>query len=295
MFFGVSKKGKRELRFIFDRRPQNATNRRLRWATLPQPSQLRFLQLKHNESFSGDSEDLRVYFCRLEHEDAWVRHNAVGEPVSGSWLSRYGAAGTDRQYFVCLIVWGMGDVSSADVAQRVHEEVLSGLHDPTTRIRYGEPLPDGRLLVGIYLDDFLFAHRHPTGQVPDSAPLRIAQLAYEHHDLDTATEKSFAGQTDFYAWGAICRGRVGTLGISPQYRGMLLMLLSRFFLTGLANRRIMEQILGIVVAVTSYRRESLCLAHHAYKFTASLPETGWHTMAPDIRDELLPLALRMSL
>ena len=36
--FGVSKKGKRELRLIFDRRPQNATNRRLRWATLPQPS-----------------------------------------------------------------------------------------------------------------------------------------------------------------------------------------------------------------------------------------------------------------
>ena len=81
--------GKRELRLIFDRRPQNSVNRRLHWATLAQPSQLRcFNQFGQNDSLSGDGdEDFRVYLYTFEHQDAWVRLNAVGEPVSGGWGS----------------------------------------------------------------------------------------------------------------------------------------------------------------------------------------------------------------
>ena len=39
--FGTGKKNKKLLRLVFDRRPQNAQERRLRWARLPQPAQVR--------------------------------------------------------------------------------------------------------------------------------------------------------------------------------------------------------------------------------------------------------------
>ena len=57
-----------EIRLILDCRPQNATNRRLRWATLPQPCQLRHIVLDRTEALRGDGDDLRVYFCRLQQE-----------------------------------------------------------------------------------------------------------------------------------------------------------------------------------------------------------------------------------
>jgi len=60
--FGVPKKGKAEVRLILDRRPQNSVNRRLRWATLPQPCQLRHIILDRTEGLRGDGDDLRVYF-----------------------------------------------------------------------------------------------------------------------------------------------------------------------------------------------------------------------------------------
>lgn len=91
-FFGVPKRGKTELRLIFDRRPMNAISRRLRWATLPQPSQLRFLLLRRGVRLLADGDDPSVYFYSLRHEGEWVPYNAVGEPVHGAWLLRHGAA-----------------------------------------------------------------------------------------------------------------------------------------------------------------------------------------------------------
>ena len=82
-FFGVGKKGKVELRLSFDRRPQNATERRLRWGVLPQASQLRHIILKRRESLIGDGDDLSVYFYRLDHEADWYKHNAVGGIIDG--------------------------------------------------------------------------------------------------------------------------------------------------------------------------------------------------------------------
>ena len=58
---------------------------------LPQPSQLRFIVLKPGEVLTGDGEDLSIYFYRLQHEQDWIVRNAIGEPVQGNWISRYGA------------------------------------------------------------------------------------------------------------------------------------------------------------------------------------------------------------
>ena len=190
----------------------NAAERRLRWSTVPQPSQLRFITLKQNQSVKGDGDDLSIYFYQLDHEDGWICHNAIGEPVSGERLAPF-VVDYQAEYFVCLTVRGMGDTNSADVAQRVHEEVLSEVHTPDTRIRYGDPLPDGSLMVGVCFDDLLVVHNTLTAAPHDEQPLKTAHEAYAQVGLETAPGKGFKGAQNFAARGALCEGRAGRLGM----------------------------------------------------------------------------------
>lgn len=57
----------------------------------------------------------------------------------------------------------------------------------------------------------------------------------------------------------------------------------------------MQRLLGVFVAGAGCRRELLALAHRRYKFTAALPERGYRGIAPDVRDELLGMALALPL
>ena len=66
--FGVPKKGKAEVRLILDRRPQKGVNKRLRWATLPQPCQPRHILLDRAEALP--QRDRRAYLGPLPR-GAW--------------------------------------------------------------------------------------------------------------------------------------------------------------------------------------------------------------------------------
>ena len=88
--FGVKKKGKKSLPMVFDRRPQNAQERRLRWALLPQLSQLRHIVLRRQYQLRGSVEDLRNYFSMLRHDDeTWFSRNTIDQPLTGDWLSPF--------------------------------------------------------------------------------------------------------------------------------------------------------------------------------------------------------------
>ena len=75
------------------------------------------------------------------------------------------AVALPTQYIACLTVWGMGHLSAADIAQLVHEELLSrhGVVDIDRLIRYGHPLDARFPLKGIYLDDLLILSLVPEG------------------------------------------------------------------------------------------------------------------------------------
>ena len=63
-----------------------------------------------------------------------------------------------------MTVWGMGDLNSVDVAQRVHEQIIaeSGVLIAQNQLRFDQPLPDGPQYVGVYLDDLLLVHKSLT-------------------------------------------------------------------------------------------------------------------------------------
>ena len=71
------------LRLIVDRRPQNATEDRLCWETLPHGSMLAQLYLDPGQQIRGSGDDLENYFYLLSHKPAWRPRNCFGHVLFG--------------------------------------------------------------------------------------------------------------------------------------------------------------------------------------------------------------------
>ena len=153
-------KNEREDRLIFDRRPENATMHRLRWAKLPSGACFTKLLLGECEYLRGSGDDLRNYYYMLRLPSNWVRFNAAGRRVSAQVLREQGLD-PRVPHRACFAVLGMGDKNGCDIAQAVHESLLQrhGLLRSECTLQYGTHLPEGELLEGVYLDDLLIAKR----------------------------------------------------------------------------------------------------------------------------------------
>ncbi|CAE7489091.1 unnamed protein product [Symbiodinium natans] len=145
-----------EDRLIYDRRPENATMPRLRWAELPNGACYCRLLLKPHEYVRGSGDDLRNFYYMLRLPEAWIRFNSVGRRVSKELLVERGLD-PSIAHRACFRVLGMGDVNGCAIAQATHESILrrAGLLEPDTVLIYGRTAPQSDLWEGIYLDDLL--------------------------------------------------------------------------------------------------------------------------------------------
>lgn len=240
-FFCV-KKNSEEDRLIFDRRPENATMRRLHWAELPSAACLTRMRLKDNEFLRGSGDDLRNYYCASSLPPGWERFNSVGRRVDPKLVKAWGGD-LSIPHRAAMRVLGMGDTNACDIAQAVHEHILerAGLLGPDTRMVYGKNVPQGPLVDGAYLDDLLIVHRVET---PDPIPLdgsyeppavqghdldmvatAAAEQAYKEAGLARAEHKSFRGEVNSKAWGAQVDGVKGVVGAPMSMRRQIVWLL----------------------------------------------------------------------
>ena len=303
-------KNEAEDRLIFDRRPENATMRKLDWATLPNGACFCRMLLEDNEYLRGSGDDLRNYYYTLALPANWLRFNAFGRRVHRDLLVE---AGLDERvpHRACLRVLGMGDVNGCDVAQAVHEAVLrhGGVLDPKSTLVYGEPVPVGRLWEGIYLDDLLIAYRHeleykvaldgsfipptPSDQDPDVLEVKAAEAAYEEAGFDRALHKAFRCEVEFKAWGAEINGVLGKVGAPLETRRQVWSILRRIVELGFSTKVILQKVLGLACFVFQFRRELYGLQHHVFKFLQGLSEDKWHRLPHHILDELRSIALHL--
>ena len=285
-FFCV-KKNNDEDRLIFDRRPENATMRHLKWAKLPSGACFARLLLAPDEYLRGSGDDLRTYYYSLALPDNWVRYNSVGRRVDPEIVASWGGDPT-IPHRAAMRVLGMGDTNACCVAQGVHEHILQqqGLLLPETKLVYGTPLPDSVLLEGAYLDDLLVVLRKKAeGAIPldgsfEPAPLQAtdvdmehlarAERAYEAAGLERALHKSFRGESHFKAWGAEIDGIVGTAGAPLAVRRQVFCLVMRVIAEGRASTVILQRLMGYLCFCFQYRRELYALQHHIYKYIESM-------------------------
>ena len=73
-----------------------------------------------------------------------------------------GAPDPSVRYHLCLWALPMGDLNSVDIAQSVHESLLTahGCLQPDQRLMMVKPVGFGKTLEGVYIDDHLVCIRY---------------------------------------------------------------------------------------------------------------------------------------
>ena len=308
-FFCV-KKNATEDRLIFDRRPENATMSRLRWAKLPAGACFSRVLLEDHQFLRGSGDDLRNYYYTLALPKNWVRYNSVGRRVAADIVAEWGGC-KGTHYRAALTVLGMGDTNGCDVAQAVHEHILEqhGLLQPEHKLTYGNPVPQSNLLEGAYLDDLLIVYKVDCpSRVPvdgsfippqanpedlDMQHVQRAEHAYEASGLVRATHKSFRAETCFKAWGAEVDGIGGSVGASLEVRRQIWTVLIQVIMSGVATKNLLQRVLGYVCFAFQYRRELYALQHHIYKYVDSMPEKKVCRLPSFVVDELRSILLHL--
>ena len=285
-------------RLIFDRRPQNATERRLGWCRLPHGCQFGDLLLRPQETLRGSGDDLSNYFYQLLHAENWWRRNSFGRVFSGREAAALGGDPSKR-YHMCLRVVAMGDHNAVDVAQKLHETILKN-HNcmlESDVLRYGSPIPPSDVLEGAYIDDHLVVGRvgrHAVkGPGRDREVLSRSRAAYVASGLPLSA-KSFNECGTFNAWGIEVRAEQGEVGVA---RGKLLQIMTLGLATaagGVATKQVMQQLLGLMIHPFCLRRELMSSFQRAYVWTASLDEGVVVKIPADIRDELIMGSMLLS-
>jgi hypothetical protein len=203
--FGVPK-SKDKQRLIFDRRPQNYCERQVKWSRLPYPAKLTRVVLSRSQVLRGSASDLSNYYYSIAHHASWIVRNAVGKRLSGNFVKEFGGCPT-RGYFMCFRVLGMGDTNAVDFGQTIHENLLrqAGALVEKDTLRYGLPMPEGDLLQGVYIDDFLVLAKVARADVHtpgvDTARLHMAIAAYVAAGFEVADDKMYQHEVNFKAWG----------------------------------------------------------------------------------------------
>ncbi|CAE7732232.1 osm1, partial [Symbiodinium sp. KB8] len=303
-------KNQTEDRLIFDRRPENSTMERLRWARLPAGSCFCRMLLRSDQFVRGSGDDLRTYYYMLKLPDNWVRYNAVGRQVDRALVAEL-SGDPNISYRLCFRVLGMGDLNACDVAQAVHEAVLRkhGVLDPAHTLHYGEHVPDSDLWEGAYLDDLLIAQKitlpydipldgsfePPTAQVDDKdfQQVTAAEGAYKAAGLERAVHKAFRFEPRFRAWGAEVDGIQGRVSTPLDVRRQVWMLLMKIVTGGWCSREVLQKVIGYLAFIFQYRREFYSLQHHVYRYLDRMPPGKWVPLPGYLLDELRSCSLHL--
>ena len=296
-------------RLIFDRRPANSGEVRLNWARLPMGAQLGRILLPRGSQLRGSGDDLRTFFYQLKNLDGALGRNAFGREVRGEDVSDFGGR-PGCFYRMALRVVAMGDLNAVDVAQATHLAILQkgGAMRAGTVLEYGQPLPQGDLWEGLYIDDHFVVARvrqcdlH-TRRGADVDVIDSSHKAYASWDLPRAPEKGFGWsapggtgiEDTFTVIGTEVRSTVGTAGAPALKRAQLFAITVAALRGRGTSQALFRRNLALYIHPFMHRREFMCLFHRAFKWMGDMePGTlcGW---PPDIRDELMGAALCLPL
>ncbi|MDE0839882.1 MAG: hypothetical protein OSB41_12645, partial [Kiritimatiellae bacterium] len=265
--------------------------------------QLTQLVLDHDEVVRGSTRDLRVWFFCLKQAPGADIYNAVGRP----WHARdfpERELGTGAHWLV-LTVQGMGDLNAVDIAQCTHEAILvnNGAFPLETVLRYGQPVPEGPLWTGVYVDDHLAVLRLPRSQLQlpvcelaDGLLEKRVENAYLITDgVDEAPEKRHLFKTEFLGWGTAVDGDAGTAGTG---RGKLNALSCAFFMQSQRKyvwKKVMERLAHSATHPIMHRRELFSIFFYSYAFINEMDYDKMYFLPAAVSDELVYAALLLPL
>ena len=249
----------------------------------------------------GSGDDLENCFYLLSHKPVWRPRNCFGRVFSGSDATALRGDAAQR-YHMMLKVVAMGELNSVDVAQATHVGLLkkAGCMSNKDALRYGNPLPRGHVLKGVYVDDHLVVGIVPKHLChvrigPDVDLIDAPRAAYKAAKAPVSSSKTFDCKTDFVAWGTEVKSEVGIVG-APAKRRLQILVLTLFVLVcpGV-GQKLMKSLLGSFVHSFSHCKYLMSIFSRAFKWVHSLKKKVMVRIPPDVREELLIAALHLPL
>ena len=292
-FFTVPHKPNED-RLITDRRPQNSTEQRLGWARLPQGPLLAQLILHPWQSVRGSADDISNYFHLLKHLDSWIPRNAVGRPLEGNKLLRFGAD-PQRRYYIALKTIPMGDLNGVCVAQGTHEAILRevGCIRGSETLQYEVPTPVGSTWEGLCIDDHIIVQKVAKGASDSSSALRddeILAASRQHYKdlrIPVSSKKAVTKAYEFQAWGTHVDSNSGRVGAPLEKLCHLVVAARQFLQLPAVNRKLLQRLVGLFVHPFMHRRECMSVFQETYKVIERLPKSKLTPIPQQCQEELL--------
>ena len=255
-------------RLINDRRPQNFHELLLSWESLPHGSQLGLLVPQPDEIVRGSGDDLQNFYYLVEHSREWIPRNCFGRRLRGDDYLEYGGA-PGRFYRAAFRVLCMGDCNGVSLAQAIHEAhlVKAGCLLPSEHLRYHHPVPQGKTLEGVYIDDHLVVQMllrsdHLRGRpARDDDLLDKSRSSYAAGGFPRSIEKSFTKLLVFKAWGTEVHGETGRVGSPLEQLVHLAGLIVVVLQLPRISRKLMQKLVGLINHPLNHRRELLAVFH----------------------------------
>jgi len=302
--FGVHHKN--GLRMIFDRRPANWGERRLKWAKLPNGVQFARVRLRPGWGIRGSGDDLRGYFHQVRDIPTAESRNCFGRTFDGLGFEEFGGL-PGHNYKLCLNTVAMGNLNAVDICQEAHEEVLrsGGLLSEDIVIRYPYQMPPEGLGEGVYIDDHLVFLIAPISQLqiphgPDKDIIDKSHNLYDEANLLRSVDKGFGfsvqgnnGEQSFMAWGTRIDSDVGRVGADPPKRLLIAFILFHVVRLKVVLLTVLKRVVALCIHPLMHRRELMSFFHRFFNWFESL--SGSEVRIPaDICEELAAVGLHLA-
>ena len=302
--FGVHHKS--GLRMIFDRRPANWGERRLKWARLPNGVQFARIRLRPGWGIRGSGDDLRGYFHQVRDAHHARSRNCFGRSFDGVGFERYGGS-PGELYKLCLETVAMGNLNAVDICQQAHEDVLrrGGLLTEDIVIRYPYQIPPHGVGEGVYIDDHIVFLIAPVKQLqfpcgPDKDIIDKSHALYTEANLFRSVEKGFGfandgdnGEQSFLAWGTRVDSDVGRVGADPPKRLLIAFFLFHVVALSVVRRTVLKRVVALCIHPLLHRREFMSFLHRFFTWFEQLTVDEVRVPA-DICEELVVVGLHLA-
>ena len=174
----------------------------------------------------------------------------------------------------CFATLGMGTSYAVEVAQHTHSNLLhrAGVLTADIQVAYRKPLPRGRTLLLLCIDDLGVLQKIPRGISSKSTScyrgdlllLDKAEVAYKRAGLRTSAKKAVRNQCCATILGGEIDGRRGTLN-APRLRILALSRITlRLVVLGWVTKHLLDTIIGSWIFVLLFRRPLLAFFNDVF-------------------------------
>ena len=261
-------------------------------------SMLTLLHLSEDEIWRFSADDLTDYYYTFDVSSTRAKRNAFRMVFESDELKHFRCWDPSLdglKLLVCLKTLAMGDSLAVEVAQQAHCNVLKRLCGSmlnSETLRYRQPVPRGKFVELLAIDDHIGLQKLPKDQfssspvLRDSVVFKAAEKAYRDVGLVQHEKKRKRNQLQGILLGADFDGWEGRV-MAPRSRVAILCIITMAVACkGLCTPTLLSILTGCWIHVLLFRRALFAIMDAVFSEGKGLPKNQLFMLSRKARSEL---------